>query len=213
MKKCYPGFKLLFMIAVLFLCAQVSLLAQVSNSAEEIRPLLVGTKIPAAKLITSDGEPLDLNETVKKKPAVLMFYRGGWCGYCNSQMGQMKEIEDDIVALGYQILAISPDTTDRLQESIIKHEMKYTLLYDKDLAVAKSFGIVFKLDDSTVKRYLGAKIPLKFDSRSDGHILLVPSVFLVGTDGVIRFHYVNPNYSVRLDPDVLLAAAKVYSEE
>ncbi len=212
MKKCYTVYKILFWAVVMFLCSQVYLQAQVSNSAEEIRPLLVGTKIPAAKLITSGGDQLDLNETVKKKPAVLMFYRGGWCGYCNTQMSQLKEIEDDIVALGYQILAISPDTTDRLQESIIKHEMKYTLLYDKDLAAAKSFGIVFKLDDSTEKRYLGAKIPLNFDSRSDGHILLSPAVFLVGTDGVIRFHYVNPNYSLRLEPDVLLAVAKAYAE-
>ncbi|MFC1650273.1 peroxiredoxin-like family protein [Candidatus Latescibacterota bacterium] len=206
-------FRIFFAAAVMFLCSQVYLQAQVSNSAEEIRPLLVGTKIPSGKLITSDGEPLDLNEEIKKKPAVLMFYRGGWCGYCNAQMGQLQEIEDDIVALGYRIFAISPDPTDKLQESIIKHEMKYTLLYDKDLAVSKSFGIVFKLDKSTEKRYLSAKIPLKFDSQIDGHLLPVPAVFLVGTDGVIRFHYVNPSYSVRLDADVLLAAAKAYAEE
>ncbi len=99
MKKCCTAHKILFVAVVMFLCSQVYLQAQVSNSAEEIRPLLVGTKIPAAKLITSDGEPLDLNETVKKKPAVLMFYRGGWCGYSNTQMSQLKEIERSLTAL------------------------------------------------------------------------------------------------------------------
>jgi hypothetical protein len=33
-------------------------------------------------------------------------------------------------------------------------------------------------------------------------------VFIVGTDGKIRFAYVNPDFKVRLDGEVLLAAAK-----
>ena len=213
MKKVLVGYKIILAAIVIILCVQTSLQAQVAGSAEEIRPLLVGTKIPDGKLVTADGESLDLTAAVKEKPAVLMFYRGGWCGYCNAQMGQLQEIEDDIVALGYRIFAISPDTAEKMQESIVKHEMKYTLLSDKDLAVSKKFGIVFKLDESTEKRYLGAKIPLKFDSQANGHILPVPAVFLVGTDGVIQFQYVNPKYSVRLDPDVLLAAAKAYKEK
>jgi peroxiredoxin len=213
MKKHNSVGKLFLFAAVLFLCVQGFAQAQVAGSAEDIRPLLVGTKIPGGTLTTSGGEQLDLAEAVKEKPAVLMFYRGGWCGYCNAQMGQLQEIEDDITALGYQILAISPDPADKLQESIIKHEMKYTLLYDKDLAVSKTFGIVFKLDESTEKRYLGAEIPLKFDSQANGSILPVPAVYLVGTDGVIQFQYVNPKYSVRLDPDVLLAAAIAYKEK
>ena len=41
------------------------------------------------------------------------------------------------------------------------------------------------------------------------HIALpVPTVFVVGTDGVVRFRYVNPIHRVRLDVDGLLAAAK-----
>jgi hypothetical protein len=32
----------------------------------------------------------------------------------------------------------------------------------------------------------------------------------VGTDNRIRFQYVNPDYRIRLDPKVLMAAAEVY---
>jgi hypothetical protein len=38
-------------------------------------------------------------------------------------------------------------------------------------------------------------------------------VFLVGRDGTIHFSYVNPNYQVRLAPEVLLAAARAYQAD
>ena len=40
---------------------------------------------------------------------------------------------------------------------------------------------------------------------------LVPAVFLVGKSGRIEFQYVNPNYKVRLQPEVLLAARSIFS--
>jgi peroxiredoxin len=40
------------------------------------------------------------------------------------------------------------------------------------------------------------------------HILPVPAAFIIGTDGLIKFEYINPNYKMRIKADVLLAAAK-----
>lgn len=40
------------------------------------------------------------------------------------------------------------------------------------------------------------------------HLLPVPSVFIVDTEGAILFEYVNPDYRVRIDSETLLAAAK-----
>ena len=39
-------------------------------------------------------------------------------------------------------------------------------------------------------------------------VLPVPAVFVVGTDGVVRYQYVNPDHHTRLDAEVLLAAAR-----
>ena len=185
----------------------------VSNSAEEICPLLVGTKVPEVTLENDNGNSFDLNSAIKVKPAILMFYRGGWCGYCNTQLGQLKDIEHELVELGYQIFAISPDSPEKLQESLQEHNMKYQLLFDKNMSVAKLFGIAFKVDNDTVKRYTGAGIELTYDSRNNCRILPVPAVFIVGKDGIIKFQYANPNYRVRLNSDVLLAAAKAYVKE
>jgi hypothetical protein len=47
-------------------------------------------------------------------------------------------------------------------------------------------------------------------SGQEHHMLPVPAVFMLGgTKGLIEFEYVNPDYRVRMSPDLLLAAAKV----
>lgn len=51
---------------------------QVPKSPREVCPLLAGMEIPFATVIAEDGSELNLNEAVRQKPAVLVFYRGSW---------------------------------------------------------------------------------------------------------------------------------------
>lgn len=50
----------------------------VPKSPKEVCPLLAGMEIPFATLIAEDGSELNLNETARQKPAVLVLYRGSW---------------------------------------------------------------------------------------------------------------------------------------
>lgn len=50
----------------------------VAASPQEVCPLLNGMRIPNLKLSTMEGELLDLANAVKERPAVVVFYRGGW---------------------------------------------------------------------------------------------------------------------------------------
>lgn len=181
---------------------------KVAASAEEICPILVGEKIPQVSVTTVDGKSFNINEAVKQKPTILIFYRGGWCPYCNMQLEQLRKIDSDLVELGYQLLAISMDRPEKLQESMDEHNLNYTILSDSNAEAAKAFGLAFKVDDKTIERYKGYNIDLEAASGEKHHILPVPGAFVVGTDEVIYFEYVNPNYKVRIDPDVLMAAAK-----
>ena len=62
----------------LLLLGGVVAAADVASSADTIRPLLIGAEVPQAALRAADGEAFDLVAAVKKKPTVLIFYRGGW---------------------------------------------------------------------------------------------------------------------------------------
>jgi len=178
------------------------------TSPENICPVLVGTKIPDVKLQDINGNTVDLMKITQAKPTVLIFYRGGWCPYCNTHLGQLKQIESQILDLGHQIIAVSPDRPSEIKISLDKIEMNYTLLSDNTADAAKAFGIAFKVDDNTLEKYKGYGIDLEKSSGQSHHILPVPAVFVIDTDGLINFQYVNPDYKTRLDPTVLLAAIK-----
>ena len=180
----------------------------VPTSAEDVRPLLIGASVPEVTLRTADGNAFDPGAAVSRKPVVLIFYRGGWCPYCNLHLGQLQEAEADLAKLGYRILAVSPDRPSKLAESVEKGKLSYTLLSDATMDAAKAFGIAFRVDDATVEKYKGYGIDLEAASGQDHHLLPVPAVFILGTDGTVKFVYANPDYKTRLSPDVLLEAAK-----
>ncbi|HVS65033.1 MAG TPA: hypothetical protein VMT85_16185 [Thermoanaerobaculia bacterium] len=46
--------------------------------AEDIRPLLIGAEVPSVEVRTLDGDAVDLRDIVRRKPTILLFYRGGW---------------------------------------------------------------------------------------------------------------------------------------
>lgn len=73
---------------------------------------------------------------------------------------------------------------------------------------ARALGIAFRLDDPTVAQYGKFGIDVEAASGETHHELPVPAVFVIGTDGTIRFEYVNPDYKSRLDSDVLLSMAR-----
>ena len=79
--------------------------------------------------------------------------------------------------------------------------------------VTKAFGLAFKVDSKTVERYKSLGIDLEADSGYDHHLLPAPAVYIINTEGIVRFNYVNPNYRERINGDVLLSAAKAYFEE
>ncbi len=123
-------------------------------------------------------------------------------------MGQLQEIAPQLVELGYRIIAISPDRPEKQRASLEKNKLGYALLSDSKMTASTAFGIAYKVDDAMLKQLAGFGIDLEEASGETHHLLPVPAVFLVGRSGQIEFQYANPDYRVRLDPQVLLAAAK-----
>lgn len=179
-----------------------------NNSAEEICPILVGSELPNAEVRTIEGEPIQIQRMIDGIPTVIVVYRGGWCPYCNKQMKGLAKAEEELKELGFQILAISPDDPEHLSETMGKHELPYTLLSDSKLNFIDAIGVGFKVDGRTISRYKKWGIDLVKASGETHERLPVPTVLLLDDNDVVQFTYVNPNYKVRLDEGVLLAAAR-----
>ena len=185
---------------------------ELAASAAEVRPLLLGSAMPDVALQAVDGKPVSLKRQVDGKPAILVFYRGGWCPYCNLQLSELRLITKDAEALGYQMIAISPDRPEELARTLTKDKLDYTLLSDAKADALRAFGIGFRVDDATIREYLGYGIDLEKASGQSHHALPVPSVFIVDANGILQFSYTHPDYKVRVPGSVIMAAAKAIAE-
>jgi peroxiredoxin len=180
----------------------------VYDSPAQVQPLKVGEKVAGGALKGIDGRGLELASLVGRKPSVIIFYRGGWCPFCNLQMGQLVKIEPELAKLGYQILAITPDSPESLKASLEKHKINYTLLSDPAMKVTQAFGLAYHMGDAMVAGILGLGHDIDKATGNTLHELPVPAAYVVDTRGLIHFVYYNADIKVRVNPDDLLAAAK-----
>jgi peroxiredoxin len=96
---------------------------------------------------------------------------------------------------------------EALKVTAAKEKLSYTLLSDAEMNAAGAFGLAFRVDDATVKRYrtYGIKLPATHDGQ---YWLPVPAAYLVDAKGRIAFAHTDPDYKKRLSGAALLKAAK-----
>ncbi|TAA47452.1 peroxiredoxin-like family protein [Corallincola spongiicola] len=187
-----------------------AVMAKIADDAESVSPLMNGQTVPDVQVKDLQGTAISLLELSKQKPTVIIFYRGGWCPFCNAQLSGLQEIESKLAKMGYQLLAISPDTPAQLAETSKDRELGYQLLSDRSLAASQGFGLAFYLDDKTAERYRGKMGAVFASEQGDDRIVLpVPAVYVVDQQGLVQFNYVHPNYKVRIQPELLLKAAEL----
>lgn len=77
------------------------------------------------------------------------------------------------------------------------------------METAKAFGSTFQVPAELVSKYKTEyQIDLEAASSQTHHLLPHPAVYVIGTDGIIRFAHVNEDYKVRLEPDKILEVVK-----
>jgi peroxiredoxin len=185
----------------------------IHDSAEQVQPLLAGMKAPDFVVRDVQNRPFQFTADSLAKPVVLTFFRGGWCPYCNLHLSEMRLAEKQLGEMGFDIWFISIDKPELLLESLDDPKIGYTIYSDSSLDATRAFGLAFRVDDGLNKRYLSHDIDLERSSGETHHVLPAPATYIIGIDGILNFAYINPDYKVRLHPDVLLAAAKAYKDD
>lgn len=190
-------------LTLILIVLDLTLQAQsIPTRSNDISPLLVGERAPAATIRNVAGGTDSLNAILSRKPTVLLFYRGGWCPYCNTQLAELQSLEKEILRLGYQIVAVSPDSPENLAGTGAKHTLNYSLYSDADLSLAQAFGIAFQAPENYNERLLKSSAGL------NSGLLPVPAVFILNMQGEILFEYINPDYKKRIKGNLLMAVLK-----
>ena len=198
-------------IGLLAVVAVMSARAEIPADPTQVRPLPVGARAPMFEGVAADGKVRSFTPDGFRRPTIVIFYRGGWCPYCNMQLSDLRLVEPKLRERGFEIVFFSTDRPEILYSSLKAADIHYTLLSDSHLEAAKAFHVAYHLDDATIAKQKQYGVNLEETTGTTLHELPVPSVFIIDTTGTIRYVYSNPDYKVRLASDALLAAALPYA--
>jgi peroxiredoxin len=172
--------------------------AQVIENPGSVNPLKTGEQMPGVSVKDLNNNEVLISEIIADGPAVFLFYRGGWCPYCTKHLSDIASVEDKIKEMGYKIIAISPDSPGKLKETLEKSTLSYKLYSDSNGTLIKGMGIAFNAPEGYEKL---------LSDHSDGinkGVLPVPSLYVVATDGSVKYRFLSPDYKLRISSKILL---------
>lgn len=174
-----------------------------------ILKLNVGDNASDFSLTNAKGEVVTLSKILESDKAVLVFYRGTWCPYCNLQLAHYQNSLSEINGLGAKLLAISPQNPDASLSMKEKNDLEFEVLSDNGNLVARKYTTVFKNGEEALEEMKTLGIDFDTHYSDDSKELPVPAVFVVGRDGKITFAKAEGgDYRNRVDVSEIINALK-----
>ncbi|WP_103340094.1 peroxiredoxin-like family protein [Amycolatopsis sp. CA-126428] len=163
-----------------------------------------GGKIEDFTLPGADGVPASLGELVAAGPAVLVFYRGQWCPYCNLTLRTyQQEVLPELGKYGATLAAISPQRPDG---SVPVEDLGFPVLSDVGSTVARGLGLSYPVSEPV--RDAMESLGTDLEKVNGTWELVHPAVVVVDRDRVIRYIDVHPDFVTRTEPADILEAVK-----
>ncbi len=170
----------------------------------ESKALKVGDMIPTVSLSNAVGKKVLLSPENSSAPTIILFYRGGWCPYCNIELNYYQENLSYIKSKGCEFVAISPELPDNSLNLKEKENLEFEILSDIKSELGSKFGIAAPRPSAFITMIAKLGLNLSDSYGSEGDHLPIPSRFLVDASGKILYRSFNPNYRERVDLDEVL---------
>ena len=182
------------------------MVATLRESALSSTMLGTGDRAPDFELPSISGEKVSLAERLQGGPAVVTFYRGGWCSFCNLELRAYERIYTEFEKVGASLLAISPERPDHGVSTAESNGLSFDVLSDDDNRIARLFGLVFELPPAVIAYSKDKNVDLTEINGADRWELPVPATYVIDRDQIIVVADANPDYTVRLEPSDVLEA-------
>jgi peroxiredoxin len=173
--------------------------------ASVIRP---GARLADAPLIDPFGAETTLYDAIPAaRPAVIVFYRGAWCPFCNLTLRTYQEVlVPQLERRGVALVALSPQTPDGSLTMKQKHDLTFSVLSDPGLKLADQVGIVMNLREATRQAVIDAGLNFAATNVDGSPALPMPTVLVLDGDHVVRWIKVNPDWTDRAEPADIVEA-------
>ena len=166
-----------------------------------------GTLMPDGDLLDAHGQAITLEKARAAKPAVIVFYRGAWCPYCNIALRTYQDtLVSELDARGLALIAVSPQKPDGALSMQEKNELTFTVVSDPGNQIGGQLGILTAPNDAvrSAQAELGVHVAATNADATD--TVPMPTVVIVDAAGTIRWIDVHPNYTTRTEPAAILDA-------
>jgi peroxiredoxin len=171
-----------------------------------------GDVLEPFSLADATGTPVSLEEIVESGPAVIVFYRGGWCPYCNLALRTyQQELLPQLGAFGARLVAISPQSPDESLSTVEKAALEFTVLSDPASRLADRIGIAFEQADDVLAAQRALGLDLSKVNAEGAVRLPRPTVLIVDQDRTVRFADVQPDYTARTEVSDIIGALRALS--
>ena len=153
------------------------------------------------------GKDVSLSQLVADGPAVLVFYRGGWCPYCNLALHQYQaELVPQLSRFNARMAAISPQTPDESLSTAEKHALQFSVLSDASARVARQLGVTFQPAEDVLEAQRALGLDIREGNAEGATELPMPTVLVVDRDRVVRFTDAHPDYTSRTEVQAIISA-------
>jgi len=169
------------------------------------KSLSVGAIAPAFSLSDHKDQQVLSAELLARGRLAVCFFRGRWDPFCCGQMEAMNRALPQIEAAGAALVAISPQTVKQSFFMADQHALRFPLLSDAGNAVARQFGLVYRVPDEQKAIYQRAFINLPLANGDESWELPVPATYILGRDGRVLLRSANEDYTERPEPDEIVA--------
>ena len=173
-----------------------------------------GTMLSDAPMLDAHGAPTSLRAATAARPAVIVFYRGAWCPYCNLTLrAYQDQLYPALTERGIALIAVSPQKADGSLTAQEKNDLQFPVLSDAGNALASQLGILLPARTRELRaaqEKLGTDL---YAVNADGtENLPMPTVVLIDAERTIRWIDIHPDYTTRTEvTDILAAADTVFS--
>ena len=167
----------------------------------------VGDRLDTFTLDDATGTPVSLEQIVATGPAVVVFYRGGWCPYCNLALrAYQRDLLPELDRFGARLVAISPQSPDQSLSTAEKADLSFTVLSDPGSRLAEKIGIAFQQADEVLAAQRQLGLDLAQVNAEGATRLPRPTVLVVDQGQMVRFVDVQPDYTARTEVADIVAA-------
>ena len=180
---------------------QITDLTNASIAEHALKP---GDRAPAFELHDGDGMLWSSEDLLRNGPLVIVFYRGRWCAYCNTQLAALQEVHSQIAGAEASLVAISPQTQKHSYVTRDMHKLRFPVLGDPVNHVVEKYGLVWRLSPELQHMYEAIMTKLPGYNGDQSWQLPLAATYIMQPGGVISYGRVDVDWRQRPEPEEIL---------